>query len=194
VTKRIINIYAQRHGQKKGDALTEDGITQIVFSRQSGILANVDFKAFYASPANRTQQTAKLVAQDESLVQTNYGLYAPLTDKQIDHIWGVQFEGLDHPPTVADWYRALPNNWGVRMHDLLHATFAEMALEAVRDYPEENEINVYEAGHGLVLELALPEEQQTMLPMGLADVIVFKIEVDEDKGCRMASAKHHPYA
>lgn len=178
VNTKKIRIFAQRHGERDGDSLTPHGIEQVKHSLSLDCFATANFKGFYASPKLRTQQTAAIIASNPSLVQISYGLYAPLTDKQIDAIWSV-FSGRD--ATVQEWFTALPHHWGPRMRELLLATFGEMAREVTDAHPNEQELDMYACGHSLLLEMALPDLKQGIKPLDVADIIIFTFDLHNDE-------------
>lgn len=176
-TKRI-RIFAQRHGERDGDSLTQYGIEEIRHSLELDCFATANFKAFYASPKLRTQQTAAIIAGDPSLVQVSYGLYAPLTDDQIEAIWST-LSGRD--ATIHEWFEALPRHWGPRMRDLLLPTFEEMSREIAIRNPEQQALDIYACGHSLLLEMALPEAEQNIKPLGTSNLIIFTFDLHDEK-------------
>jgi broad specificity phosphatase PhoE len=171
-TKRI-RIFAQRHGERNGDSLTQGGIDQIKTALRLSCFTSANFKAFFASPKQRSQQTAAIIANDPSLVKIDYGLYAPLTDAQIDTIWGT-LSGRN--ATVREWFVALPRHWGPRMRTLLSATFEEMIRETVSNNPDQQKLDIYACGHSLLLEMALPDDKQSVKPLDVSDTIIFTFE------------------
>lgn len=169
-----VRIFAQRHGERDGDKLTQQGIEQIRTSKKLSSVRSVNFSAYYASPKNRTRQTATLFASDDSDVQISYGLYIPLSDSQIDAVWG----GVSNQKAlVHEWFRNLPRNWGARMREQLLAAFEEMARETAAKYPGASELNIYACGHSATLELALPDAAQETPLLGVSEFIIFIFEL-----------------
>jgi broad specificity phosphatase PhoE len=177
VNTKKIRIFAQRHGERDGDSLMAHGMEQIKHSLELDCFVTAKFRAFYASPKLRTQQTAAIIAGNPSLVQISYGLYAPLTDNQIEAIWST-LSGRD--ATVRNWFEALPHHWGPRMHKLLLATLEEMAREVTSKNPGQHDLDIYACGHSLLLEMALPETEQNIEPLSTGDLIIFTFDLHDE--------------
>lgn len=176
---RLVRVYAQRHGEKCGDFLTEQGREEVRTSLVSGPLAGVNFAAYYASPKNRAIETAEIVSENRDFIRVSYGLVPPLTDLQAKFIWDEAEKKIGDKAevTILDWADALPSQWGGRMFSQLWATFSEMAREVARENPGDDPLNIYVAGHSPVLELALPENDMRVPRLPTAGVIIYIMKI-----------------
>jgi probable phosphomutase (TIGR03848 family) len=92
-------------GRKPGIALAPEGVAQA--ERTAAILADVSFSACYASPIERTVQTAQIVSrphgldvvEDASFIEADYGKWTdvPLAELRKDPLWPV----IQHNPARA---------------------------------------------------------------------------------------------
>ena len=92
-------------GRKPGIPLSKEGVAQA--GRTAAILADVPFSACYASPIERTVQTAEIVskphgldvARDASFIEADYGAWTdvPLAELRKDPLWPV----IQHNPSRA---------------------------------------------------------------------------------------------
>ena len=172
---KTITFYAQRHGDRYGDELTQTGKHQV--QQLKHLLGDVHFDAIYASPKNRAVQTATIIAETESAVTVCNGLYPPLTDAQVDRLWN---DPAVRGSTIHDWYIRLKRDWGPRSHALLQAAMHEMALDAVQQRPDKQNLNIYFASHSLYLEMLLPEQYQQAAPLAVAEMCIVRCGFTDD--------------
>lgn len=166
---KTITFYAQRHGDRRGDYLTQVGKDQVL--RAKHMFDHVQFDAVYASPKLRAVQTATIFAGGESAVTVSNGLYPPLADSQVDRLWG---DPDTQGTTIHDWFINLKRGWGPRAQALLLAAMHEMVLDVVQDKPNKNDICIYFASHSLYLEMLLPEQFQNECPLAVAELCIVR--------------------
>lgn len=174
---KTIRIFAQRHGDRKGDNLTDLGRQQIKAVAESGTFQNATFVQYYASPKVRAQQTTKIIAGNKK-IEIHYGLYPPLSDPQIDAIWGPYDRSCT---TIRDWFVQLPRQWGPRLRDFTYTSFLEIALTSTQAAPNKSDIDVYVCSHSLTFEFLLPDNAQNTTPLKCADYIIFTFNLEGEE-------------
>lgn len=174
---KTVRIVAQRHGERQGDTLTVAGRKQIESIKRSKAFSRFNFVAYYASPKARALQTAQIVAVD-STVSVHYGLYPPLTDAQIDAIWGFAEKRSN---TIEDWFYNLPRDWGLKMAEHMSRGIEEIIRECVKSNPDNNTLDIYLCAHSLTFEFLLPNKLQNTAPLKCGEYIVFQFEADGQK-------------
>ncbi len=186
--KRTITIVGQRHGERDGDSLTQIGRSHIIELAESSSLKDFHFVSYYSSPKIRAQQTAQIIAGDSN-VEINYGLYPPLTDPQIDAVWGSADKSSN---TISEWYSNLPRNWGDKMTHLMKNCIEEIVTENVEKYPNDKNLDIYLCAHSLTFEFLLPRELQDIPPISCGDFIVFTYTVENGSVTLIKAATVRP--
>lgn len=172
-----IRIFAQRHGERNGDELTQAGIEQIKKSKSHKLMKTASFIAYYASPKRRSQQTAAILAGTSENVRINYGLYIPLADAHIDLVWGsVPNQNAD----ISEWISELPRSWGVRYRQLLLASFEEMARHAASEFPHNSKVDIYACGHSASIEFALSPELLDTPVLAPGEFIIYTFDLTNE--------------